>query len=330
MFAHPGHWLSPPLSPPVHSNPQFCKPCWQTHPLRPLGQLLRIYGSQWKTVGIFPFDEPTQRRVLLALINELHNLSHALSLPVLPCQSYELAEWWEAQLRQWAWNPYTRNPRQQVEAVCEVRNSPGSNLWITFSASARAETNQPDSAGRMDLLVQTQPEGPTTTRPSNSSTPTIGKWEGEERGHDHAGSGGYPGEQWGDGRVGEKDRRTSGPRDPRWSGRWQRGKQPHNSQTDTSRPSSAVPTPKKAKLPESVGARPNNTTRYSFSWQDIRIRMLLNRRAPLLTRRTWPTKQTLGMDKVVCGLLLGLHEWHPPYRPTSYKVFARSTIRNFR
>ena len=56
--------------------------------------------SWQKTMGVFPFDEPIQRWVLLALINKLCNLSQTLSLLVLPWQSYELPEWWEAQLRQ--------------------------------------------------------------------------------------------------------------------------------------------------------------------------------------------------------------------------------------
>ena len=109
-----------------------------------------------KTVGVFPFDKHTWRWMLLALMNELQNLSHALSLLVLPRQSYKPAEWWEAWPKQQAWRLHTWNSRQQVESIWGVRDSPQSNLHITFSAFLQAEASQPDSSGRLDFLVGMQ------------------------------------------------------------------------------------------------------------------------------------------------------------------------------
>ena len=84
---------------------------------------------------------------------------------MLPRQRYKLAEWWEAQPRQWEWSPYTWNPKQQVEAIQEVRETPRSNLRITFLASTRAEAGQPDPAKELDLLLVTQPEVPQMAGP---------------------------------------------------------------------------------------------------------------------------------------------------------------------
>ena len=70
----------------------------------------------------------------------------------------------------------------------------------------------------------------------------------------------------------ESERKTDGPPDtmiPTAVGSGRGGKQAHDIQMDTSRLSSAITTPKKAKLPESVGARPKNTTQDSFGSQDI-------------------------------------------------------------
>ena len=195
---------------------------------------------------------------------------------MLPHQSYEPAEWWEAQPRQWAWNPYMQNPGQQVEAVWEVRESLGLNLQITFLASARVETTQPNSAGRVDLLVQTQPEVLMMTGPSNGSTPN--NWGNGKVKNMNIDMWGVV--DWGTfmdilesrEEMGESERKTNGLLDtmiPTAVGGGRGEKQAHDSQMDTSRQSSAIVTPKKAKLSESVGARPKNTAQYSFGLQDI-------------------------------------------------------------
>ena len=70
----------------------------------------------------------------------------------------------------------------------------------------------------------------------------------------------------------ESERKTDGPPNtkiPAAVGGGRGQKQAHDSQMDTSGPSSAVTTLKKAKLPELAGARPKNNAQYSFGLQDI-------------------------------------------------------------
>ena len=92
---------------------------------------------------------------------------------MLPTQSYEPAEWWEAHLKQWAWSLHTWNPGQQTESIQEVRDSHRSNLHITFSASVQVEAGQPDSARGLDLLVGVELEIPPMVSPSTSSAPST-------------------------------------------------------------------------------------------------------------------------------------------------------------
>ena len=232
-----------------------------------------------KMVGVFPFNEPTQRWVPLALINELQNLSHAPSLPVLPRQCYKLAEWCEAYLKQWVWSQHTWNPRQQAESIWEVRDSLGSNLCITFLASAQAEAGQPDSAGGLNLLVGMQSEIPPLVRPSTASAPSA--WGDGKPQNVNPGMWGV--HNWGSymDLLDSTEKETSvepegvlgGPLNTTtlaMVGTSRGGKQVHKSQSRGSGLMlSSYNTQKGKTLPKSMGAQPKTTTPYTFASKDI-------------------------------------------------------------
>ena len=197
---------------------------------------------------------------------------------MLPRQSYKPAEWWEAQPRQWEWSLYTQNPGQQAEAIWEVRDSPWSNLRITFLASARAKAGQPDLANELDLLLVKQPEVPQMAGPpASSALSSQGNGKSQNVNLNMWGV-----LDWGGfmdmldsaekEALTEPEGMSEGPPNtmtPTTIGTGRGGKHICESQAEAPGSSSAVTTPKKAKLPESLGAQPKTTTQYTFASKDI-------------------------------------------------------------
>ena len=168
-------------------------------------------------------------------------------------------------------------PRQQEEPIWEIRNSPELNLQVTFLASARAEAGQPDCASSIDLLLATQHEVPSMTGPpASSALSTQGDGKSQNINLDMQGV-----VDWGsfmdildssEKEILEPKRALDRP--PMATtlptiGAGKEGKWIHKGQAEASGSSSAVATPRKEKLPESMGAQPKTTTLYPFASQDI-------------------------------------------------------------
>ena len=89
------------------------------------------------------------------------------------------------------------------------------------------------------------------------------------------------------------------------------GKQIHGSQAEAPGLSSAVVMPKKAKLLESMGAQPKTIAQDTFT-SGCSPACHTSSRAPASTSGTQSTEGSPWMGKMVCGLLLGPHQWGFP------------------